>query len=305
MRRAARLAVSEADGVHLSTGSRGDMNRILPGFALASGLAVALGCVAAAGADVPMGIWIRNPAAWLAGVAVAAAVTMRMRHMSPGLWLVAITSLLAVTLVAPGLEGVHRWLTLGPVQVNVAALLLPAAIVVLASSALAPLVAVAILAVLVAQPDASQATAFAIASIFALQGRGRWGGAASALGVGLAIAAWLRPDPLRPVPEVEGIMALAWAVSPALAFLGAAALIASAAAPAVLVWREDPQTRNPALALSVYMLLTMLAPAIGAFPVPLLGIGMSPIVGSWLGIGCLALSARLNKAGGATPSGFR
>lgn len=281
------------------------MNRLIAGFALASGLAVALGCVAAAGAGVPAAIWICNPVAWLAGAGIAAIVVKRARGVPPGLRLIPTISLLAATLAAPGIEGIHRWLMLGPIQANVAALLLPAAVGASASFALSPLVAVAIMAVLVAQPDASQATAFAVASILVVRGRGGWGIVAGAAVAALAIMAWSRPDPLPPVPEVEGIMALAWAMSPALALLGGVALIASAVLPAALAGREDRPTRTAAHALSAYLLLTMIAPAIGAFPVPLMGMGMSPIVGSWLGIGCLALFARLNRAGDAGPSGFR
>jgi hypothetical protein len=40
-----------------------------------------------------------------------------------------------------------------------------------------------------------------------------------------------------------------------------------------------------------------LAPAFGAFPVPLVGIGMSPVVGFWLGAGALAAARRSNPAG--------
>jgi len=281
------------------------LNRLISGFALASGLAVALGCAAAAGAGVPATIWIRNPLAWLAGTGLAMIVARRALRMSPGPWLILTISLLAATLAAPGIEGVHRWLMLGPIQANLAALLLPAAIVASASFALSPLAAVAIMAVLVAQPDASQATAFAVAAILIVRGRGGWGVVAGVAVAALAIMAWLRPDPLSPVPEVEGIMALAWAMSPALALLGGAALVASAVLPAVLAGREGSRTRTAAHALSAYLLLTMIAPAIGAFPVPLMGMGMSPIIGSWLGVGCLALFARLNRAGDAAPSGFR
>jgi len=87
--------------------------------------------------------------------------------------------------------------------------------------------------------------------------------------------------------------------------LAASTTIGSYVLPPVLAGREGSRTRTAAHALSAYLLLTMIAPAIGAFPVPLMGMGMSPIIGSWLGVGCLALFARLNRAGDAAPSGFR
>jgi hypothetical protein len=46
------------------------------------------------------------------------------------------------------------------------------------------------------------------------------------------------------------------------------------------------------MALAVYCAVVSLAPALGAFPVPLVGMGMSAILGFWLGAGALAAAAR-------------
>lgn len=46
-----------------------------------------------------------------------------------------------------------------------------------------------------------------------------------------------------------------------------------------------------ALALSVYVAVTILVTALGAFPVPVLGYGASPIIGYFLAVG-LALRSR-------------
>lgn len=80
--------------------------------------------------------------------------------------------------------------------------------------------------------------------------------------------AWTRPDPLQSVPEVEGIIGLALTVSPLLAMFCIASLAA-------------------AIALFTCFLVCALMPLLGAFPVPLVGMGMSPILGYWLGIGTL------------------
>jgi hypothetical protein len=47
----------------------------------------------------------------------------------------------------------------------------------------------------------------------------------------------------------------------------------------------------PALALTACCVVTAVAPMFGAFPVPLVGVGMSSIVGFWLGAGALAAVA--------------
>jgi hypothetical protein len=47
--------------------------------------------------------------------------------------------------------------------------------------------------------------------------------------------------------------------------------------------------------LSLYFLISAAMPFVGAYPVPLVGIGMSPILGAWLATGvlaCLVVSER-------------
>jgi hypothetical protein len=67
-----------------------------------------------------------------------------------------------------------------------------------------------------------------------------------------------------------------------------ALLAATALWPLRMAGSDLPRTRVAALALAVYCLASALAPAFGAFPVPLVGMGMSPVLGFWLGAGALA-----------------
>ncbi|HEU4559753.1 MAG TPA: hypothetical protein VFS20_18005 [Longimicrobium sp.] len=207
---------------------------------------------------------------------------------------------LAATLLNPGQEGVHRWIDVGPVHMNAAALLLPAAVVALATAAdrgWAWLAAAGMLGLLVLQPDASQAAALGagmlvvLASLRAPAPVRAGGAAATVLAV---VAACIRPDPLTPVPEVEGIIGLAWASSPVMAVATVALLAATALFPLRLAGRSRRFT--PALALAACCAVQALAPAFGAFPVPLAGIGMSPVLGFWLGAGALAAARRSNPA---------
>jgi hypothetical protein len=112
------------------------------------------------------------------------------------------------------------------------------------------------------------------------------------LSVGLAVASWLRPDPLEAVAEVEEIVSLAHAVSLVLAGLAVLLIAGAASAPAVITRGALAQAAG--LALSAYMLVAVATTVAGAFPMPLLGVGMSPILGFWLGVGLLA--ARLRPA---------
>ncbi len=259
-------------------------------FGTASLVAVLAGCWTASQTGVPVSIWGRMVAAWAVGLVVAV-VLARMARVGDRLAAVGaigVTALVMLSFVDAGLEGVHRWIVIGPVRVNVAAMALPALIAMLAGRAWAAPVALAIMVLLMAQPDASQASGFAVAmAIFLLAGpRGRFAWLAIAVVAALAVISWLRPDPLASVPEVEGIVALAWGQHPALAILAVAALLLATMAPMIV---DGAEQRDPAArAVAAYMLITAIMPAIGAFPVPLIGMSMSPIMGFWLGIGLLA-----------------
>ena len=161
----------------------------------------------------------------------------------------------------------------------------------------------AVAAVLLAlQPDASQAAAAAAASVVVLLTSSRSMGLKAAVGlVSIAAAAmsFLRPDHLAPVAQVEGIVILAAHVSPVVACLGIAAIVGSLAAPLLLVRDPDPRSRDAALALSAYSTLAALAPVVGAFPVPLMGMAVSPILGAWLGLGALLQLASADRRASA------
>jgi hypothetical protein len=110
--------------------------------------------------------------------------------------------------------------------------------------------------------------------------------------LGLVAAAWLRPDPLQPVPEVEEILQLAYAVSPVLAGLALTALLLFALTPGGLLRGAPHHAAVAGGGLSLYLLLSALTPFLGAFPVPLVGVGLSPVLGAWIGVGALAALLR-------------
>lgn len=248
-------------------------------------------------ADVPLGIWIRNPIAWL----VAGAISLFLANRG---WLGAALASVAVVIIAlsfigPGQEGVHRWLDLGPVQLNAAALVLPAAIAAFARTpTFIALPAFAIIGGLLAwQPDISQLAAFAFATFVLVSTRFGWRGAiGAALLSAAAIALCLsRPDPLLPVAHVEGIFFLAWDQQPVLAIAMGAALAAACLSPLLLP--ATPELRGPSMAQAGYFALTGAAFLLGAYPVPLAGYGLSFVIGWWLGFACLSVrgSASVNS----------
>lgn len=263
-------------------------------FGAASLVAILVGCWTAAQHGIPVTMWARGIVAWVIGLAIAfvlrrSSAIARDRAAA----LVAVTGLvlLAACFVDSGLDGVHRWIVAGPVRVNVASVILPFLIVVLSGRRWAPVALLAVMLLLTLQPDASQASAVAIAGICSFVSGKKSGialGAVVVLSV-LAIVAWFRPDPLPSVAEVEGIIALAWDRAPIVAVIAVGALALAVATPLLGSVRSRDAA---AAALAGYIAVTAFAPAIGAFPVPLVGLTISPVIGFWLGIGALAQRRR-------------
>lgn len=272
----------------MSLAARSDP-RLLALFALLSLIATGCGIAAMALSGTPQMRWIPNIVAWALGCGLAFAIarTLPSTKTWTGIALGAL-ALVAATLVGPDQQGVHRWLAAGPLFVNIAALVLPAALVAMArlgaAHRLVPIIATLLAAILALQPDASQAFALALAGFAILVTDKRISALVTALCLfGIAALSLLRADPLQPVAEVEQIIQLAHAAAPALAWAAVASL---AAIPAILfAMRLDDVA---ARALALYIAAACVAPIFGWFPVPLVGAGMSFPLGLWLGIGLLA-----------------
>lgn len=286
--------------------------RLAASFGIASLIAVASGCLVASVGGASPRVWGPSAAAWVLGAALA----WLTGRVPPALFLRAVVLLgivsVLLSLFDPGVDGVHRWVELGPLRWNVAFLWLPATSVALVAATRSGLrwswwAALMIQAALWVQPDASQATAFAasfLSILFPTDPRRRAHLGVSLLFALIAASTWTRPDSLAPVAEVEGILQLAVAHSRAVAAVSVVSLIAAAASPLLALSSAQPLASPAGVALSVYFLVCTAMPCFGAFPVPLMGMGMSPIVGFWLGIG--ALTAVCDSAmPGSAPSGLR
>ena len=260
-------------------------------FAMASLVTIAAGAgaifLSGHGAMQP----VANLAAWLAGTLLA--MVLAKFGKSPQM-LTAIIALsffgLFATLLSTGVEGVHRWMSLGPINANLAALLLPPCIVAFASIRLHRgtvfALITALLLLLWAQPDASQATGLALAGcVLAREWNKQLRLLSSILFIGVAALVWFRIDPLAPVATVEGVVGLATAVSPFLAILILAALSVTIASIPMLAKHSGERTAG--YALFAYAAAVSLSAAIGNFPVPLAGFGISFPIGWWLAAGLL------------------
>lgn len=266
-------------------------------FSVLSFIAVALGALTMQQAGLSAGLWLRNPVAWLIGGGLFLGLSRVVRPSVALLWPALI--LLGLCFVFPGQDGVHRWLSFGPVQLNAAALILPLVLTATPPDRPSPqwLIGLGLIGACLAwQPDRSQLLAFGVAALVLIaQVYGPrallWAAPVAALALGLCL--W-RPDPLLPVAHVEGVIHMAAAQSPLLAAALMAALALTALSP---LWLWPNESRRPqALALSLYFALSAVAWLYGAYPVPLAGYGLSFVLGWWLGLAGLFARSRNETA---------
>ena len=270
-------------------------------YLLAPVPALVVGVLTMRMSDVPAAQWGQNLAAWVVGTLLC--LFLWRTRSSPGRqrWFdfaaVLTLAALAATLLAPGVEGVHRWVPLGPVRLHAAAVLLPLLLVALQGLAqargwwIATAVAAGVALVLLLQPDAAQATAFAAGSLvllLSLAGRDPLRLACILVLPVLAGLAWLRRDPLAPVPHAEGIVGLAAGLG---AGWAAAAVVSLLLLPLPFFLAGRGAGKHAGLALGTYVAITVLAAFVWNFPVPVMGYGVSPIIGYLAGLGILMRAA--------------
>jgi len=215
--------------------------------------------------------WGQQLGAWavfgiLTGLAKATA-----RRIAPRIWSVLLLMLLCSAFLGPEAGGAHRWLKLGPLNVNAALLVLPGLLVSLSREKAPHAFLLVGAAILSFQPDGAQLAAFAAGALPLL-----WQHRHEKLLSGLTLAAfgmlllgcWNTPVTLEPEAYAEGILALMGPLQP----LGWCAL---ALVPLAFAVKKH-------WSLALYYAVTLLFALTGQHPVPFMGLGMSPIVGYWL-----------------------
>jgi Bacterial cell division membrane protein len=220
--------------------------------------------------------------------------------------------LLAAPLVLPGVQGVHRWIGLGPVAIQPLPLAVPVLVWLAAQDDarepgwLAPgMVGLGLAAlILAAHPDRQGSTAVLVASLALMFPLGRRDGTRAVrrwLLVGLALVAWmvtsLRPVDLAPVPYVEGVLQMVFARNGLSGLLASAALLGSVLLIAVLAWvpaRDGPSQcrglERCGWLLSVTWAAFVLVALGGDYPIPVIGQGAAWVLGWGLTLGLASAS---------------
>ncbi|MFC0212944.1 hypothetical protein ACFFK0_10850 [Paenibacillus chartarius] len=248
--------------------------------------AILLGMLAMIAHGVTSLIWSQNISIWLITTMICAVYIIRSKK--SGLQtsisqICMVIVLLLFTFWTSDLEGVHRWVSVGPINIHVASLLLPLLIINLYILAvnkqelLFMAVTMITIFLLLLQPDASQVSAFgcAAAALMLRTCKLRKGMILTlALIITAIVLAWMNLDHLGPVSYVEDILDL-------VADMGVIWLVLGVAAQILLLYPFAKYAKESPVffAIGVYYLITLISTFFGHFPMPIMGYGISPIIG--------------------------
>lgn len=207
---------------------------------------------------------------------------------------------LFLTFINSGIESVHRWISIGPIKINVAVIVIPIIIINLwqllqiKSWWLASISSIGITIILALQPDASMVTAFAIPMIILLCSKNIniiFRSCVVVLLSGLIIFSWIHLDGLAPVSYVEEIVSLVTNIGIIWFVLGVISLIIL---PLPFIFFPPKEYELLSLCIGIYFIVILISTLFGNFPVPLMGYGVSPIIGYFISITWL-VKTKLNS----------
>lgn len=244
--------------------------------------------------NIPVNVFYPNIAAVVMGVLISIGIILKWHHVL--LAQIKILSLLTFLLLLssflfPAQENVHRWITVASFKFNVSMLVIPIILFCLhcflrsENFLYAIFLFVSTGVILTVQPDAGQATSFALAALilFAINKSN------FALLLGILITSlmiimlsWQRVDLLEPVDYVEEILYMIRGQGP----VGYSALLVTGIFIFYPFLRVLSRQKNPLpLAYIIYLLSSFAVTEFGHYPVPLLGAGASAVIGWYLMLG--------------------
>lgn len=255
--------------------------------------AVGLGVCYLAAAGAPARYIGVNVAALLVGLVAFATVSVPAWRIGPGASLVLPSLgalLLATALFGAEVDGASRWVTVGPLNLQVSLLVLPAMLVLFSRDRRWTGVAGLVLAALALalQPDRAMAAALTsgLAAITLVR-RDRAVLISLAAAAAAAAVTLARPDELPAVPYVDRIFYTSFDVHP-LVGLAVAAGAVLLVVPALSGRRRGGVAAETRLGFAAVWSTVALAAALGNYPTPLVGYGGSAIVGYLLSLAVLS-----------------
>lgn len=211
------------------------------------------------------------------------------KHLPPIVWVIVCIAALLLTFIDSGIEGVHRWTVIGPVRLYISVIVLPVFFINVWSLLkkekwiflTGAIICISILLTL--QPDASIMTAFSVtcAVMFWDKMKKSYWLLFIMFLTSLSMVTWVFLDELEPVEYVEGIFRLIsdkgiiWSI---LGIISLAIMIIP-----FLLFSPDANKRL-SVCFGMYFATILVTTIFGNFPVPLMGYGISPIIGYYISI---------------------
>lgn len=234
-------------------------------------------------------VWGQNTIIWFLGTILGCVFIMvsQKKYLNNDrvnlILIIMIIVLLILSFWSSDLEGVHRWLSFGPINIYTASVFLPLLIVCLWRLAVKHHelyvlgLIIIVLVILLFHPDAGQVTALSCATAIIIWKKADHRAlkfSSLALLIAISVTSWIFLDELAAVPYVENIIFLVGDMGIGWFILGIVSLLLLLVpffflGKATLVF----------LSLGVYFLITMVVTFFGNFPMPIMGYGISPIIG--------------------------
>lgn len=248
--------------------------------------------------NISSSIWLQNLAAFIVVSVVSYFILIKKKLPNRNSLIVVLISiiLLALTFLNPGISKVHRYLSIGPINLNIGSIVLPVLLIELERLLrvknwwLVVLLSLGIIVILFFQPDASKVAAFSIASLVFLSKHitKKLQYIILSIPILLSILAWFFLDKLPPVDYVEGILLMTQEIGTVLFILAVLSLLML---PLPFFLFKARGNQSISISLGIYYSVVLLSTIFGNFPVPLLGYGVSPIIGYSIAITWLIKTA--------------
>lgn len=213
---------------------------------------------------------------------------------------------MTASLLSLDIRGVHRWLTIGSIYINISMVLVPLLLFSISKlldryQFFSILLTFSVSLLHVMQPDAGQATAFGCAAIVIFLLTDEVPLAIRLMGI-VAIAtgiilAWYQPDALPAVEHVEHILQLANQLG-GFGLAGTALSIGVLFVPIFYTLKHQKNNNHNkvlTVAFMVYLVTTFSVTKLGNYPVPIIGAGASAILGYYVIIGLTLMSYEFKR----------
>jgi cell division protein FtsW (lipid II flippase) len=270
--------------------------------------AVGLGMAYMAAAGAPSRYLLMNLAALVLGaslwLALGRVAGSRLAGAGPALLGLAAT-LSLTALLGVAVDGASRWVSVGPLTVQVSLVVVPVMIVLYARrpDAIGTAAMVLAAASLAAQPDRAMAGVLLAGLLATAVARRSRGPIAATAAAALAFCwTFLVPETLPATPFVDRVFFAAFEVHP----LAGLAVVAGAGAlviPALVAMLGGTSERIAILAFGACWLAVLAAAALGNYPTPLVGYGGSAVLGYLLSVALFSNDARETGRGEASATG--